>query len=416
MPRFQFALVCSSIPLCASLALAAPQNCPSKTNIEFISPMPGEEISVFHGFQPQSWHVILEIALEQVPPNQLTGVVEGQYIPSPGILAPLITDVNGDGIVGDPHPAIPALTLTMNDALIVNGQFLMPNTNLASLIEMIGSEIEHGGDQTTTCTWVVTPQYKIVDVNGDFATDLVATINGVVDTIHVRHGVDPVYVPCTIQSTPTVSIFGPDWISTIDDMIQPGDGHTAFLVGVEVRIPCWFDRATNPPTPKPFDPIPGPGGVGMALTGNFVGVGGPGMHPAYPTLDVRFSDTYFDAPTGSFVPGGVITGGTCATIWGATGANLAFAFEQSSVDVWFGVDGMPNYFPMPADDQFIYRFTMIGNGTIFDTDALPGEMLITATIETECNVFSITNVRVKHRPDIVTPDPEPPQPPEPPAP
>ena len=54
--------------------------------------------------------------------------------------------------------------------------------------------------------------------------------------------------------------------------------------------------------------------------------------------------------------------------------------------------------------RFIVFFS--ANGTIMDTDALPGEMLITATIETECNLFSITNVRVKHRPDIVTPNPQ----------
>jgi len=376
--------------------------CPPTTAVEFIAPMPNEEVAVFHGPPPQSWGVILEVALAPTA-TQPTGVFEGQYIPSPGLAAAVPTDLNGDGVLGDAHPAMPALQVTMDDGIVVNGTFLLPGTNLASLFEMIGSEIEHGGDQTTMLTWVVTPAFMIVDVNADMATNLFATVNGVTDTVHVRHGFDPKYAPCSLQSTPTVSIFGPDWISTVDEMVTPGDGREEFLVGVEVRIPCWFDPATNPPTPTPLDPIPGPGG--MAMTGNFPMVPGPGGHPAYPTLDVRFSDDYFDAPTGSFVPGGVITGGTCATIWGATGANLAFAFEQASVASWFGVDGIANLAPVLADDQMIYRFTMTGDGTIFDTDALPGEMLITATIETECNVFSITNVRVKHRPDVITTDP-----------
>jgi hypothetical protein len=379
--------------------------CPPQTAVEFISPMFNEEVAVLHNTpMPQSWHVIIEVSMEQSSPASTTAVREGQYILSPGLTVPMATDLNFDAVLGDAHPAMPALTVTMNDGLIAAGTFLPPGTNLASLFEMIGSEIEHVGDQTTMLTWIVTPQFQLIDLNGDMATDLSATVNGVTDVVHFRHGVDPMYMPCSVQSTPTVSIFGPDWISTIDSMVMPGDMQTAFLVGVEVRIPCRFNPGTIPPQPIPFDPLPGPGG--MVMTGNFPGVGGPGGHPAYPTLDVRFSDDYFDAPTGSLVPGGVITGGTCATIWGATGANLAFAFEQASVDAWYGVDGLPNFTPMPADDQLIYRFTMIGNGTIMDTDALPGEMLITATIETECNVFSITNVRVKHRPDIVTPNPQ----------
>ena len=45
------------------------------------------------------------------------------------------------------------------------------------------------------------------------------------------------------------------------------------------------------------------------------------------------------------------------------------------------------------------------DGRILDTDVLPQEMLITAAIETTTNCFSITNVRVKHRPDVATPNP-----------
>jgi hypothetical protein len=371
----------------------------AKTQIEFISPMPTEEVPVFHGAPPQCWHVILEASIEQVAPN-FTAVVEGLYLPSPGIAAPLPTDVNGDGIVGDPHPGIPALQLVADDPVVVNGTPLFPGTNLASFFEMIGSEIENGGDQSTTLTWIVTQQFFFVDQNGDGGTNLTATLNGVQDKIFARHGKDPVYAPCSIPSTPTVSIFTPDWISTVDDAILGADLETAFVVGVEVRIPCRFDINTVPPTPFPLDPLPGPGAAGMAMTGNFPNIAGPGPNPFFPTLYVTFSDSYLDVTTGSFVPGGVVTGGTCATIYGVTGPNLAFAFEQSSVSAWYGIDGMIN----TPDDQLIYRFTMLADGQIFDTDVMPGEMLITATIETECNLFSITNVRVKHRPDVLTPN------------
>ena len=165
--------------------------------------------------------------------------------------------------------------------------------------------------------------------------------------------------------------------------------------------------STVPPTPMPLDPIPGPGFAGNMLTGNFPLVPGPGPHPAYPTVYLTFSDDYFDAMTGSAVAGGIVTGGTCATIYGVTGPNLAFTFEQASVSAWFGVDGVPNPAPVVADDQLIYRFAAIMDGMIFDSDVLPGEMMVTATVETECNLFSITNVRVKHVPTVMTPDPGP---------
>jgi hypothetical protein len=60
-----------------------------------------------------------------------------------------------------------------------------------------------------------------------------------------------------------------------------------------------------------------------------------------------------------------------------------------------------------GDDQLIYRFVMIADGKVFDTDVLPAEMMITAAIETTTNCFSITNLRVKHRPDVKTPNPGP---------
>lgn len=409
--------------LCASSSAQTPNpgihaqrivtgNCTAKTAIEFIAPMPAEEIPILHGIGPfQSWHVILEIALEQLP-GQTTPVREMHYKPSPGLGVPMPTDVNNDGQVGDSHPGMPGLVLTMSDDLFINGKLLQAGTNLASFFDMIGSEIEHGGDQTTTLAWIVTPNFMVIDIDLNNQTTLTATINGKTDSVVARHGFDPQYFPCaaTMASgqTPTVSIFTPDWISTIDDNVfaQP-QKKEAFFLGVEVRIPCWFDATTNPPTPKPLDPIPGPGLVGMMLTGNFLNVPGPGPNPAFPSYYVTFSDNYMDWPTNSGVMRGIVGGGTCNTIYGTTGQNLGFAFEQASVSSWYGVDGQPNLVPVNKDDQMIYRFAMIGDGQIFEGDVLPLEMMITATIETECNMFSITNVRVKHKPDVSTPDPGP---------
>ncbi len=74
---------------------------------------------------------------------------------------------------------------------------------------------------------------------------------------------------------------------------------------------------------------------------------------------------------------------------------------------WLGVNGVMDTTPAGGgDDQLIYRFVMIADGQIFDTDVLAKEMLITAAIETTSNCFSITNLRVKHRPLVVTPDPQ----------
>jgi hypothetical protein len=126
-----------------------------------------------------------------------------------------------------------------------------------------------------------------------------------------------------------------------------------------------------------------------------------------PSLDVRFSDAYLDTKTGSFVPGGTISGGQCGVIWNATGGSMAFAFRQASVHAWYGVNGVPDTTPLGGgDDQLIYRFVMLADGQTFDTDVLPGEMLITAAIETTTNCFSITNVRVKHKPNVTTPNPQ----------
>ncbi len=376
-------------------------------SIEFIAPMPTEEVPVFHGPMPAAWHVILEMALEQdvVMP---TRIFEGQYLPSPGISVAVPTDLNGNGTLGDRHPAFPDLVLSMDDDLMVAGVVLPGGTNLASFVELIGSEIEHGGEQSTTVSWIVDAGFTIIDTNGDGATVLFAAVGNARDTVTVTHGFDPVYQPCSLPSTPTTTLFTADWISTIDRDVLTSDGREAFFVGYEVRIPCYFDSSTTPPTPIPLDPIPGPGFGGMVVTGNFPLVPGPGPHPSWPTVYLTFSDDYFDVATGSGVGGGIVTGGTCATIYGVTGPNLAFAFEQASVSAWYGVDGVPNLAPgTVADDQLIYRFTMIGDGMIIDSDILPREMMITATVETECNLFSITNTRVKHKRKIQTPNPNP---------
>jgi hypothetical protein len=305
--------------LCVGIALAAPPQkigvsnatvffppgCKPKTAIEFIAPMPTEEVPTNHGVSPNpdSFHIILELAVEQRA-NSTTGVWEGPWTPSPGALAVPPTDVNGDGFIGDPHPAIPGLVLTMDDDLAFNGMLLPAGTNLASMIELIGSEIEHGGDQSTSLTWILDPlQYLVIDINGDFGTNLFTSINAATDTVFMRHGWDPIYVTNYGSQTPTLSIWTEDWISTVDDMIA-ADLQTHFLVGVEARIPCYFDMTTIPPTPIPLDPIFGPCQMGnMACTGNFGPAMGPGPHPMFPPLDVRFSDDYIDAG-GTFVQGG----------------------------------------------------------------------------------------------------------------
>src|SRR6185503_16257715 len=86
--------------------------CQSRVAIEFIAPMPTEEVPNLMGPtpNPESWTIVLELAAEQNGPP-ITRVREGTYIPSPGAAALPPTDLNGDAILGDPHPAIPKLTL-----------------------------------------------------------------------------------------------------------------------------------------------------------------------------------------------------------------------------------------------------------------------------------------------------------------
>lgn len=397
----------SSVSAQAVTKLARIATCRSRTAIEFIAPMPAEEVPNFHGGgpHPEAWTIVLEIATEQEGPP-LTLVREGTTIQAPGALAVPPTDLNGDAILGDAHPAIPGLTLTMDDLLVFNGFPIPAGTNLASFVQLIGSEIEHGGGQGTTVTWVLDPRWMIFDLNGDMGTNLTATISGETDVVFVKHGFDPKFTGVHSAQNPTLSIWTADWISTVDSAVMP-EPETAFLVCVEARIPCFFDMTTVPPTPVPVDPIFGPcWGGAMACTGTFPIMAGPGFHPMFPSLDVRFSDSYFDTKTQSFVPGGTISGGHCGVIWNATGGSLAFAFRQASVHAWLGVNGVPDTTPLGGgDDQLIYRFVMIADGQILDTDVLPQEMLITAALETTTNCFSITNVRVKHRPDVTTPDP-----------
>lgn len=387
--------------------LAAPTVCRSRVALEFASPLATEQGPNLHGVSPNpdSWTIALEISAEQAG-LPILQVAEGTFLPAPGALAVPPTDVNGDGFLGDPHPAIPALTLTMDDVLVYNGFPIPAGTNLASFFQLIGSEVEHGGGQSTTVTWVLDPQWMILDLNGDLGTNLKATLLGKTDTVFLKHGVDPVYTGVHSSQNPTLSIWTSDWISTVDSFNLPQQ-ETPFLVCVEARIPCFFDNATVPPTPVPVDPIFGPcWGGAMACTGTFPVFPGPGFHPMFPSLDVRFSDSYLDTKTGSFVPGGTISGGQCGVIWNATGASVAFAFRQASVHAWYGVNGVPDTTPLGGgDDQLIYRFVMIADGRIFDTDVWPGEMLITAAIETTTNCFSITDVRVKHLPNVLTPNP-----------
>ncbi len=390
--------------------------CRSNTAIEFLSPTPTdpnqpgseEEVPLFHGTSPnpESWQIVLELSLEQDGPP-LTTVREGTTIPSPGAAAPLPTDVNADGVQGDPHPAIPQLEVFADDDFFFNGVPIPAGTNLASFFELIGSEIEHGGSQTTTVSWILDPvQYFVADLNGDMATNLVARLHGARARTKFRHGWDVSYMGVLSSQTPTISIWTEDWLSTVDRDV-PADGQTPFLVCVEVRIPCTWDTGTTPPTPVPLDPIFGPcWGGAMACTGNFPPAPGPGFHPAFPGFDVRFSDDYFDTRTGTFVPGGVITGGACGVIWGSTGSSLAYAFQQSSVHAWYGVNGVLDTTALGGgDDQLVYRFTMIADGVLFDTDVLARGMLITAAVESSTNCFSITNVRVKHKRRVVTQDP-----------
>jgi len=381
--------------------------CQSRVAVEFMAPMPAEEVPNFHGASPNpdSWTIVLELSAEQEGPP-IVRVAEGAYIPSPGSMVLPPTDLDGNGMLGDPHPAIPHLVLTMDDVLLFNGFPIPPGTNLASFFELIGSEIEHGGGQSTSLTWVLDPRWMLFDVNGDKGTNLTATIDGATDTVFVRHSFDPMFTGVHSPQNPTLSIWTSDWISTVDSRVMP-PRETPFLVCVEARIPCYFDHATVPPTPIPVDPIFGPcWGGAMACTGTFPVMAGPGFNPMFPSLDVRFSDTYLDTKTGSLVPGGTISGGQCGVLWHATGGNLAFAFRQASVHAWYGINGVPDTTPAGGgDDQLIYRFVMLADGQIFDTDVLPQEMLITAAIETTTNCFSITNVRVKHRPDVKTPDP-----------
>ena len=387
--------------------LAQLATCRSRVALEFIAPMPTEEVPNFHPASPNpdAWTIVLEISAEQDGPP-IVQVREGTYVPAPGAAVLPPTDLNGDALLGDPHPAIPALSLVMDDMLVFNGFPIPAGTNLASLFQLIGSEIEHGGGQSTTLSWVIDPASMLIDLNGDMGTNLTATLLGKTDTVFVKHGFDPKYAGVHSPQTPTISIWTSDWISTVDSLNLPTQ-ETPFLVCVEARIPCFFDHSTVPPTPVPVDPIFGPCWAGaMACTGTFPPFPGPGFHPMFPSLDVRFSDSYLDTKTGSFVPGGTISGGQCGVIWNATGGSLAFAFRQSSVHAWYGVNGVPETTPLGGgDDQLIYRFVMIADGQIFDTDVLPREMLITAAIETTTNCYSITNVRVKHRPDVVTPNP-----------
>lgn len=163
---------------------------------------------------------------------------------------------------------------------------------------MIGSEIEHGGDQSISVSWVVDPAvWMLVDIDGSMNTTLNARINRKADSVTVAHFPDPISMGLLSSQNPTISIWTEDWISTVDSDVL-SDAQTAFLVGVEVRIPCYFDSSTVPPTPVPLDPLVGACAAGPC-TGFFPPQPGPGFHPAFPSLDVRFSDTSAKPPSTS---------------------------------------------------------------------------------------------------------------------
>ena len=80
-----------------------------------------------------------------------------------------------------------------------------------SVLELIGSEIEHGGSQSTTVSWLLDPQYFFVDSNGDMGTTLIAMLNGETDTVFFRHGWDLKYMGVLSSQTPTISIGACEW-------------------------------------------------------------------------------------------------------------------------------------------------------------------------------------------------------------
>src|SRR5262245_6257121 len=127
LPRSALAcglLLAASAPLGAQVSitrLARLVTNRSRTAIEFIAPMPTEQVPNFHARSPNpdAWTIVLEISAEQEGPP-ITRVREGTYIPAPGAVVLPPTDLNGDAVLGDPHPAIPGLTLVMDDMLVFN--------------------------------------------------------------------------------------------------------------------------------------------------------------------------------------------------------------------------------------------------------------------------------------------------------
>ena len=82
--------------------------------------------------------------------------------------------------------------------------------------------------------------------------------------------------------------------------------------------------------------------------------------------------------------------------------------ETSAGTYWYGVDGIlddPAGPEQNKDDEIIYRFVFLVEGHLPDTDVMPQEMIATAGIVTYGGMTAVTNVRIKHKPDFVTPDP-----------
>lgn len=378
-------------------------------SIEFISPMFTEFIPNAPGSpMGDCWEVVIEASINQARVWPRIGVFESFNQFPPGLMNPIPTDVNGDGIMGDPNPFFPDLIVTCDEPWIVLGMAVPPGINLASLFHKAGSEKELDGTQTTTFAMTVDPMIAtITDTNGDNMAILKSTIRNATDWVQFQLGMfTGNYGPGLTPETPTISFFTPDWISTVS-----ADELTEWALGIEVRIPCFSDGVNA----WAFDPLPGPfmpviGAMTQIQTGFSVFPGMPGMpNPNFPTLAVVFSDDFMDVNSGNMFLGGTISGcmgGNPATLR-VTGQNLATLIQEVGVTWWFGVNGVPDApQSLTSDDELIYRFVMIVRGHIQDTDVLPNEMIATAGIVTTGGLSSISNVRIKHDHGVFTPDPQ----------
>ncbi|MFH1998450.1 MAG: hypothetical protein ABIK28_02165 [Planctomycetota bacterium] len=380
--------------------------------VEFISPVVTEFVPNAPGAPlGDCWEVIIEASINQSLNWPRIGVMESFNFTPPGLMGPLPTDVNGDAIMGDPNPFFPDLFVSLDEPFQVAGVIIPAGTNLASLFHKAGSEKELDATQTTTFAMTVDPQFMVViDTNGDNMATLFTKLKSATDSVRFQFGMFTgnfgAFEPA---ETPTISFFTPDWISTVSM-----DGMTQWALGIEVRIQAEIQGLNA----LAYDPLPGPfmpmiGMMSQIQTGFSIFPGMPGMpNPNYPTLVLVFSDDFMDLGSGMIFTGGTINGcigGNPANLR-VTGQNLATLIQEVGVTWWYGVDGLPDnpFGPeIKKDDQLIYRFVFLVNGHIMDTDVLPNEMMATAGIVTYQGLSSVTNVRIKHSGQIMTPDPQP---------